>query len=274
MRTSLSVTFRVPDEILPRPDFIPGLILEQSTPAGSRRSKLDLERADVKIGLVTKLDLVRELAARLYGGTGAEVDCGFQDGEFVTAILVYPYYPEMAYEITASHGHLSGAIISEVEVDEKIEFSLSNVATTRYPVQDLISIDPGPIGYCWDAQGHIVQPFPDILWDGTSIYLDQKVYATVRIKYYTIRHARILRIPSRNSVANSFQSMIIANWTGGIKMLSLVTPATSYGGDNGCSSRPLSSILLDIPPEKIAPPEGTGVYHEINIDYCTQTIEK
>lgn len=251
MRASLSITFRPPEVIAG-----PGLILEQ---------------VPVETGRVTRLDLVKALSSRLYGGSGPNIDCGIKNGEFVTAVLIYPDDPAMAYQAGVTWGRLSRPIISEVEVTESLQFSLTDSAVTKYPVQELLSIEI--LSACWDAGGGAIQP-PAVTWDGTAIHLAEKIYGSLEIKYMTIRHTMTLYIPARDIVdENFFESVAWADWTGGAKLLNLQVPGARHGNDDGCAWRLLSTTIVDLPEDKIAPPVGDAARRYKDIDYCTQQVK-
>ena len=248
MRASLSVTFRPPEDLAG-----PGLVLEQ---------------VPVETGRVTRLDLVRALSSRLYGGSGPKIDCGIKNGEFVTAVLIYPDDPAMSYQAGVTWGRLSRPVVTEVEVTESLQFSLTDRAVTKYPVQDLLSLEI--LSACWDAAGGAIQP-PAVTWDGTSIHLATKIYGSLEIKYITVRHAMTLYIPARDNVdENFFESVAWADWTGGAKLLDLQVPTTRHGNDDGCAWRLLSTTVVDFPADKIAPPTADAARRYKVIDYCTQ----
>lgn len=252
MRQSLSVTYSRP----PAATAGPGLILEQAT---------------AESGRVTRLDLVKALASRLYGGQAPKVDCGLRDGEFATAVLVFPYDPAMAYEIGVTWGRLSPPVISEVEVDEILQFSLADRVETKYPVQDLVGLDP--IDTCWDETGGVIQDTPAAVWDGSAVTLDRKIYGSLRIRYITIRHSRTLHIPAREDIDRDFfQSVAWAAWNGGAKLLDLTVPKVRYANDDGCAYRLLDHWIVNIPDEEIRPPTTDGVDRTVRIDYCSQKV--
>lgn len=253
MTLSLSITYAAP----PPADVPGGLILEQ---------------VPVTTGLVSRLDLVKALASRLYGDGAASVDCGIKNGEFGTTILVWPNDPAMAYNVGVTWGRLLPPVISEVLITEILQFSLSATSATQYPVQELVSLDA--FGACWDAAGAETDP-PDITWDGTSIILSKKIYGSLQIKYYAVRHSRVLKIPARDNLDRDFFSSVAwANWHGGGKLLRLTVPSVRYAADDDCAYRLTDNWVINMPDDQILPPTVDGVSRSIRIDYCTQKEEK
>jgi len=249
MRQSLSATFSLPSAI---PG--PGIIMEQATSAAGR---------------VTRLDLVKSLSGRLYGGHGPQIDCGFRDGRFMIALLVFP--SEQTYQVGVTHGHLDQPIISAPAVEESLQFTLTDSATTKYPVRELISLDP--LADCWDENGAPIQP-PPITWDGTTVTLARKIYGSLLITYRTIRHTMALLIPPRDGSENIYQSVAWAAWNGGAKLLDLKVPSERYADDSGCAWRLTDRWIVNFPDDEIRPPTTDGVSNTVEIDYCTQKVSK
>jgi len=115
---------------------------------------LILEQSPVGIDQVTRLDLVKDIAAQLYGGARPTIDCGITNGKFGVEIQVYPYNSELVYNILLSHGQLSKRQIRVVTVIEDVQFLLSDSETTKYPIQQMNSFILQ--GTCWDSSGSAV----------------------------------------------------------------------------------------------------------------------
>ena len=231
---------------------------------------LILKQGKVGGGIVSKLDLVNTLASRLYGGASANIDCGIVNGKFGVEIFVYPYDRNLIYNIGLSHGELSNRTIRVVQVTENLNFSLTDKAQTTYPVNELISA--AVIAPCWDADGGSITT-PELIFDGVNITLAKKIYGTVHIIYTTIRHFYRSYIPARlNAPENPYQSVCWTNWNGGVKFLDLVVPDSPITNNESCAYTLHDRWLINIPDEKISPPEADGVHKIINIDYCSQKI--
>lgn len=233
---------------------------------------LEQEKWDACKGVPTKIDLLNEITKSIYNDTdSANVDCVVENGSFSTAIMVYPYDPNLNYDIGVTHGTFREMSIVEVEVNELVRFSLDNESKTKYPVQTLISFSWYTDVY--DEKG-ILQLKPNLSVINSIVKSSKKIYGTAKVKYKTLRHLRILDITAREEdIENVYQSVVYTNWDGGVKMLEVEPPEGAeedYSNDVTCTTRALLHMGDDN--DDLPMPTADSTYEEVNILYCEQEV--
>jgi len=242
--------------VRPQPPESRGLILEQEPVE------------DETVGTITKLTIVLTMAARLFGLDDPEpVDCGMDGDAFETNVFVYPYEPELIYNIGVTNGALGSGTLGEHSVTEILSFSLDTEQSVRYPVNEFISASW--VGDVWSADGEVVGQ-PGIEWDDGTVTVAEKIYGSLEVRYTTLRYAHSLRVAAReDAVENVFQSVVWANWNGGVKLLEIDAPPGAeedYAAGVECTGGEIGEVNPDDDPP--VPPPGQSADRTINLNYC------
>lgn len=232
---------------------------------------LEQEEWNDNINHFTTMDLIDQVEDSLYETVYSNYECGVEDGTFVTALFVYPYDTNLAYNLKVTWGDLSDSSISEIIVKESINFSITRELELKYPVRSIVSYNW--YAGVWDGEGNpLVEP--NISFDGQKVITDQDVYGSLRVVYKTERHTYRVEIQAREDVVeNFFTSVAYAWWDGGITMLEIESPVNAeddYFKGLTCRNRSIVSTTKDDPDWQ--PPTADSEDETINIDYCTQGV--
>ena len=224
---------------------------------GAGFSNVLLEQYIGKTEPVTKLDLVNEIAARIYGGAGANIDCGIINGAFWTRVFAYPDPATLSYRIGITRGQLYDLVIETIEVVENLSFMLTKEVQATYPVLQLIAKEP--VGPCWGADGGVIS-LPKITVSGNKFLVPEPIYGTVRVTYTTVRHVRRVIIPAKDGyIEEPYQSLVWASWDGGVRLLTLKVPKKTHPSDANCAYEIHNSYIVNMPEDKIKPPDRKSV---------------
>lgn len=227
---------------------------------------LEQQPWDPTTGLVTRLDLVQALSARLFDTTQATVDCGLDGSGFDATVFVYPYDPALVYEIGVTHGALDSPSRVDLEVREAVSFSLDTGQGLKYPLQQLIGWEWA--GEVWSESG-VVIPAPAVTVDGQEVKVAEKIYGTLYVRYRTLRYVYNLRIEAReSSPENVFSSVVWARWSGGVRLLIIDRPKNAeenYQNSTDCRG---GSIVIIEPGPDDPPPVADPVNRTITKNYC------
>jgi hypothetical protein len=256
----------------------PRLTLAYSGQA-SEREALDLlliEQEDWRpyTGVVTLAGMVGYLAALLYGEDYQDrIDCGLTGGEVVCAVFVYPRRAGLVYQFHASHGSLSERQIEEIEIEEGVNFSLSNRATPQYPPLAIALAEW--LDAVYDVAGNLIPP-PALTIHSGEIHSAVPCYGSVQVRYTTERHSYILTAPRRDdgqTIDNYYSAVVYGVYSGGINWLEIEMPpgiATfesdpdancGWGSVDGSISRP---------DDEEQPVQPRPKNRHTVIDYCSQ----
>ncbi len=227
-------------------------------------------------GVVTLGDMVGYLAALLYGEDFQDrIDCGLTGGEVVCAVFVYPRRAGLAYQFHTSHGILSERRIEDIEVEEGVNFSLSNRAAPHYP--PLAIFEAEWLAEVYDVAGNLISP-PALIISGGEIRSAVPCYGSVQVRYTTERHSYILTAPRRDdgqTIDNYYSAVVYGVYAGGINWLEIDMPPgietfesdpeadCGWGSVSGSISRP---------DHEEQPVQPRPKNRKTVVDYCSQEV--
>lgn len=222
------------------------------------------------VGRVTRINLVEAVAAVFYGSEENEIDCGVDGDAFESGLFVYPFDLALNFTPGLTHGTLGPRLYEEVEVRERLSFSLETEARVKYPIRSIKSCDW--LADTWDAQGAVGKN-PALSFDGPLLKTSAPVYGTAEVVYMTSRFGYQMTIEAReDSVENVYQSVAWVRYAGGVEMLEIEPPPgaeADYLNDTDCR---FGTGGIKVPPRPFVPPDGFPVYDSVKIDYCTQCM--
>jgi hypothetical protein len=241
----------------------------QATAADEPMLILEQEPWRAASGYITLANMVREVAATLYGedALGAtQVNCD-RDGLNVYAdIYAYPRDVFVQYQILTSHGHLAGGAIQTPLMDEILQFQLDTEQQVKYPVQEIASLTWLT---AYDQDGNPLVA-PDVLVVGRTVTSSAPVYGSLRIRYTTRRYMHTLTMAPRPDAEENWYSAVIMGLPadGEPVFLTFEPPPTAeelYSRDEECGGGG-GSVLDD--PERGGNPVSQGTLVQI-YNYCT-----
>lgn len=217
-------------------------------------------------GKVTRLTLIGAIAARLYGSDTPEVDCGVDVDGFNTAVYVYAWDQDLAYDCGLTHGTMQPVMREEVEIREAVSFTLTTEAALKYPLRSLVSVEW--LDDVWDGNGAVLAR-PSLSVDDNNVVSSQPIYGSAEVVYTVLRDTYPIHIfPRGDAAANVFQSVFWAAWDGGVKLCEIDSPPGAeedYAADKDCRGGII--ILITPADDPDLPPEPTRD-REITLDYC------
>lgn len=255
------------------------LTIAYGLPSGQTPDPLDLllieqEAWRSSTGVVTKAELVRWLAARLYDREYEErTDCGLVGGSVVCAIYVYPRVAGLLYQFRASWGTLSERSVAMETITETINFQLDAEVDPRYPAREIKSATW--MDQTYDASGAII-PNPALTIQGGKITSTVPVYGAVEVRYTTERHAYMLTCPRREeAIDNNYSAVVYGLYAGGLNWLVLEMPPgiDAFEADEDAECGWGSTVGSITAPDDEDWPVEDGLYERRTVvDYCTQLI--
>lgn len=254
------------------------LTISLAVPASDRepRDLLQIEQDDwlPYTGVVTRAEMVRFVAAILYGGVyESRLECGLAGGAVVCAIRVYPRIPALAYQFSTSWGTLSERAVIEPEIEEIINFRLTDREEPSHPARSISSATW--LAETYDSSGAVI-PAPQLTIDGDSILAAVPVYGAVRVTYTTERHDYLLTAPRRDdAVDNHFSAVVYGVYDGGINWLEVEMPPGIEGfeadADADCGWGSVDGAITT-PDDEARPVLPSGADRLTVVDYCSQTV--
>jgi hypothetical protein len=232
-------------------------VLPSSTRETSNFVKLEQEKWDPYVNILTKLGVVAYLNKILLGGADLETNCSGNEYR----IFAYPSRPDLAFIVGTSHGTLSTPIIETVEFTEALQCDMKTELTPKYPVVDIIRFDW--VGDAYGLQGDVVSR-PILTDNGETIGVSVPVYGTVLVTYTVFRHVYTLDIhPLEGATENALQAWIYACWDFGNEVMECKFPdgaeteeCNNRDGDTG--------TINDVSPPGCIPSSD----EEKSIDWC------
>ena len=169
---------------------------------------LTLEQEEWKAytGLLTKANMVRHIAFKLFGGKwNPQIDCAISGERVTSTIYAYPATPTLPYRVLASYGELSEGRVQTPVLTETVHFRLETEQGLRYPAHSLVSANWLT---AYDAEGNQI-PAPGITIKARSVGTAFPVYGSLQIKYRTFRTAHTLSMEARDDALEHFWSAYI-----------------------------------------------------------------
>ncbi len=239
------------------------------------------------VGQTSKNQGILAMGSMIFGGTLPSANCGGLS-EFSTPVYVYPSAYFLRFTFHISHGDMILESASYDVREEIVQCSLSETALLDYPVHAMILMQW--VGDCYGSDGSVIsKPIITIdkTVDGRTLTFSDKVYGSLRVKYYVKRYTYKARIEEReDSIENNFQSVVFAIWDGGISFEEIEPPSgfeeTVGNCDNGIYD-PLGEGWLDFLNRYGA--NITGGYNSSTlpeiikadkftvVEYCSQEIQ-
>lgn len=233
---------------------------------------LGQEEWHTNTGFVTKAAFFKYMFALLRGvDPGSVMSCGFQaDGTIASVIYAYPSDPNLAYSLKTTYGSLSARRILEYIQKEVINFSLSNSASLKYPMNGDLAYEW--VGHIYDFYGNRISP-PAVSIDGDQLTLSRKVYGSLALQYPVMRHEYTLVAQARSDgTMDLFGAVVYAPFTGGISWLEITNPPNAdeiaLGGECGVSI----GDREENPNAPFSPPECPQINITETYDYCSQDL--
>jgi hypothetical protein len=221
--------------------------------------------------MVTKTELAEFVKARLWGGSfTSSIDCGFDDGEIVCEIFVYPRDPFLLYQFNSSWGRLGPRQESRPELEEIINFRLTDAESPQYPAEAIHSAHW--MAECYDSSGAVVSN-PPLFIDGGTLRISPAVYGSVRVRYQTNRHRYVLRCPRRyDAHSNHYTAVVYGVYAGGInwKIVDMPPDIKKFEQDENTACG-WGSYFFG-PEDKELPVIANRTDRKTDYDYCLQTI--
>lgn len=189
------------------------------------------------------------------------VDCGFNtDMELQSTIYVYPKPLNLNYSLKTTYGRLSSRRISTVRESESVAFSISNSASIKYMPEQTPTYEW--VGVIRDAQGGILQTPPTVTFDANNVYLSQKVYGTLLLKYTVVRHSYVSTVVPREEGAEDFCGAVLyAPFDGGISWLEMSVPPSIddiVSGASLCGGSTQGNVIIGPDGELIEVVQSVG----------------
>lgn len=227
-------------------------------------------------GKVTKQEVVKYLLG-IVGEKSYEisVECGMAGEELVVPIYVYPIVRYPDYTLYTSYGALSERYLEYIDIkDELIQFRLTSLESTAFPVKDFISV--AWVLSCLGADGEEVTS-PPLEINGSDVSTGGvKVFGTAKVSYVTERHSYILTAPRRLEALDNFYSGIVVGVVPGFKPVvhEIEMPPTveSFSSDPSYTCGSAGSGFVNDDEEETPIPDVPSKNLITEVDYCKQTI--
>jgi len=216
-------------------------------------------------GKVTRLAIIRSIAARLYDSEAPGIDCGVDAYGFATAAYVYPDPPELAYDCGLTHGLLRPVMRAEVIIRETVSFTLTTEAALKYPLRQLVSV--AWLDEVWDGAGAVLDQ-PALSAAAGAVRSARPIYGSATVVYTTLRDTHPIQVyPRADAVAGNYESVFWANWAGGVKLLQ-IDPPDDAEEDYQLQTTCAGSSTLVIPADDPDQPPEPSRDREITLSYC------
>lgn len=199
-----------------------------------------------------------------------DIDCAVSGGVLGCTVYAYPLVAGLDYRLLASWGSLSGPHVDMVEIEELVQFRLTDEASPEYPARAITSV--AWADDCYGPDGEII-PQPTLTTDGEQVLSSTTVYGTAEIRYLCERHTYQLTAPRREvAYEDNFGSVLVGIYDGGIVSLDIELPpgidAFEEDEDADCGSSWHGSLIDDDDQQDV--PEAQPASRTTRIDYCTQ----
>ena len=232
------------------------------------------------VGETSQSQAIEAIAALMYGGRWPGAHCGGVDGQFKATVYVYTCDFQLGYKVGVSHGRVVGGSIEFPIREETVQCSMKLEHELDYPTWSVLSINW--LGKCYDINGNITSR-PKVTVVANKIFLSDKVYATLRLRYMVLRRIYYVTVNKRTTaLENTYQSVAYCVWAGGVVWLDIKAPTNFEETDGECQNgawydkygnMTYVSGMHTCDEDKYSIPVATNADKLIDVEYCSQVSD-